>query len=65
MALYGRRFILLVQQGVQLPSNLQGLYEVRYTGDKLDADVTLKLLDAIQDIENNPLPDRYREQLSA
>jgi hypothetical protein len=65
MALYGRRFILLVQQGVQLPSNLQGLYEVRYTGDKLDADVTLRLLDAIQDIENNPLPDRYREQLSA
>jgi len=65
MALYGRRFILLVQQGVQLPSNLLGLYEVRYTGDKLDADVTLKLLDAIQDIENNPLPDRYREQQSA
>lgn len=61
MALYGRRFILLVQQGVQLPSNLQGLYEVRYTGDKLDADVTLKLLDAIQDIQNNPLPDRYKE----
>jgi predicted nucleotide-binding protein len=61
MALYGRRFILLVQQGVQLPSNLQGLYEVRYTGDKLDADVTLKLLDAIQDIQNNPLPDRYKQ----
>jgi hypothetical protein len=61
MALYGRRFILLVQQGVQLPSNLQGLYEVRYTGDKLDADVTLKLLDSIQDIQNNPLPDRYKE----
>jgi len=61
MALYGRRFILLVQQGVQLPSNLQGLYGVRYTGDKLDADVTLKLLDAIQDIQNNPLPDRYKQ----
>ena len=61
MALYGRRFILLVQQGVQLPSNLQGLYEVRYTGDKLDADVTLKLLDAIQDVQNNPLPDRYKQ----
>jgi hypothetical protein len=65
MALYGRRFILLVQQGVQLPSNLQGLYEVRYTGDRLDADVTLKLLDAIQDIQNHPLPDRYKEQPAA
>jgi len=34
MALYGRRFILLVERGVSLPSNLQGLYEVRYEGDK-------------------------------
>lgn len=32
MAFYGRRFILLVRDGVKLPSNLQGLYEVRYTG---------------------------------
>src|SRR5262249_44581916 len=37
MAFYGRRFILLVQDGVRLPSNLQGLYEVRYSGDTLDA----------------------------
>jgi hypothetical protein len=29
MAIYGRRFILLVRDGVKLPSNLQGLYEVR------------------------------------
>jgi hypothetical protein len=29
MALYGDRFILLVKDGVKLPSNLQGLYEVR------------------------------------
>ncbi len=36
MALYKRRFILLVQDGVRLPSNLQGLYEVRYQGEKLD-----------------------------
>jgi predicted nucleotide-binding protein len=39
MALYGKRFILLVRDGVQLPSNLQGLYEVRYSGEKLDSDV--------------------------
>ena len=62
MALYGRRFILLVQEGVHLPLNLQRIHEVRYTGEKLDADVTLKLLDAIQDIQNHPLPDRYKDQ---
>jgi hypothetical protein len=56
MALYGRRFILLVRDGTGLPSNLQGLYEVRYQGDKLDADVTIKLLKAIRDIKNHPLP---------
>ncbi|MGI8402836.1 MAG: TIR domain-containing protein [Gemmatimonadaceae bacterium] len=32
MALYRRQFILLVENGVTLPSNLQGLYEVRYEG---------------------------------
>jgi len=57
MALYGKRFILLVRYGVQLPSNLRGLYEVRYTGDKLDSDVTIKLLEAIQDIKKHPLPN--------
>ncbi len=59
MALYGRRFILLVREGVALPSNLQGLYEVRYTGDVLDGGATIRLLEAINDIKNNPLPDRY------
>jgi len=34
MALFGRRFILLVREGVQLPSNLQGLYEVRYRANR-------------------------------
>lgn len=60
IALYGRRFILLVREGVELPSNLQGLYEVRYKGDALDGETTIKLLEAINDIKNNPLPDRYR-----
>jgi predicted nucleotide-binding protein len=58
-ALYGRRFILLVKDGVQMPSNLQGLYEVRYTGDILDGNTTMKLLEAITDMQNQPLPDRY------
>jgi predicted nucleotide-binding protein len=38
---------LLVKEGVKLPSNLQGLYEVRYSGDSLDGTVTIKLLEAI------------------
>ena len=56
MALYGRRFILLVREGVKLPSNLQGLYEVRYREDALDGDATIRLLEAINDIKKNPLP---------
>jgi len=47
MALYGQRFILLVRDGVKLPSNLQGLYEVRYSGEALDGDATIKLMEAI------------------
>lgn len=46
MALYGRNFILLVEEGVQLPSNLQGLYECRYSGDELNMPATMKLLKA-------------------
>jgi predicted nucleotide-binding protein len=56
MALYGRRFILIVRQGINLPSNLQGLFEVRYQGDSLDGNATVRLLEAIMDIKNNPLP---------
>lgn len=56
MAFYGRRFILLVKDGVKLPSNLQGLYEVRYPGDTLDAASTIKLLEAMKDIKNYSLP---------
>jgi predicted nucleotide-binding protein len=56
MALFGRRFILLVRDGVRLPSNLQGLYEVRYSGDALDGNTTIRLLEAINDIKNHPLP---------
>ena len=58
MAFYGRRFILLVKEGVKLPSNLQGLYEVRYTDDRLDSTATIKLLEAIKDIKNYALPGK-------
>ena len=49
MALYGRKFILLVESGVRLPSNLQGLYEVRYSGGELGYEATMKLLRAFND----------------
>ena len=56
MALYGRRFILLVRDGLKLPSNLQGLYEVRYQGDTLDGTVTIRLLKAINEMKSVLLP---------
>ena len=49
MALYGRNLILLVEKGIELPSNLQGLYECRYVGDSLDHDATMKLLKAFNE----------------
>jgi hypothetical protein len=52
MALYGRNFILLVEEGTKLPSNLQGLYEVRYEGKSMDAGATMKLLKAFKDFKN-------------
>lgn len=54
MALYKRRFILLVKNGIKLPSNLQGLYEVRYDGDALDGDATIRLLEAINQLKKHP-----------
>lgn len=49
MALFGRKFILLVEDGTMLPSNLQGLYEVRYSGEELDYVSTMKLLKAFNE----------------
>jgi predicted nucleotide-binding protein len=50
MALYGRNFILLVEEGVELPSNLHGLAECRYSGDSLDMAGTMKLLKAFNEL---------------
>jgi hypothetical protein len=58
MALYGHRFILVVKEGVELPSNLQGLYQVRYSGDSLDGAATIKLLESINDMKKRQLPER-------
>lgn len=53
LALYKRNFILLVENGVEVPSNLQGLYQVRYDGDKLDYDATMKLLKAFNEFKTH------------
>ena len=49
MALYGDKFVLLVEEGVRLPSNLQGLYECRYVGDELNLPAAMKLLRAFNE----------------
>jgi predicted nucleotide-binding protein len=52
MALYGNKFVLLVEEGLKLPSNLQGLYECRYKGDELSGGATMKLLKAFNDFKS-------------
>lgn len=56
MALYGDRFILVVRDGVKLPSNLQGLLELRYKGDTLDVNETVRLMEAMKDMKSRGLP---------
>jgi predicted nucleotide-binding protein len=56
MALYGERFILVVHEGVKLPSNLQGLLELRYKGNTLDVNETVKLMGAMKDMKARSLP---------
>ena len=51
LSLYTPNLILLVEDGVDLPSNLHGLYECRYSGEKLDGDATLKVLKALNDFK--------------
>ena len=46
MALYGRNFVLLAEDQVALPLNLQGLYECRYRGDELNMTAMMELLRA-------------------
>jgi predicted nucleotide-binding protein len=56
MALFGQRFVLVVKEGVKLPSNLQGLLVLFYKGETLDMEETIKLLEAINDIKKRALP---------
>jgi Predicted nucleotide-binding protein containing TIR-like domain len=46
MALYGLNFVLLVEDQVALPLNLQGLCECRYRGDELNMPAMMELLRA-------------------
>ncbi len=52
MALWGDNYILLVEEGTKLPSNLQGLYEARYQGTALDHDATMKLLRTFKEFKS-------------
>ncbi|HEU0180038.1 MAG TPA: TIR domain-containing protein [Blastocatellia bacterium] len=45
------RFVLVVEQGVELPSNLQGLYQCRYTGDGLDFDAVMKIQETLKGLK--------------
>jgi predicted nucleotide-binding protein len=51
MALYPDRYILLVEEGVKLPSNISGLYQCRYEGKDLGFDAAMKLLAAFNRFE--------------
>jgi predicted nucleotide-binding protein len=51
MALYRERFVLVVEEGIDLPSNLQGLYQSRYTGDGLDFDAGMKIQEALRGLK--------------
>ncbi|HKR04803.1 MAG TPA: TIR domain-containing protein [Bacteroidia bacterium] len=44
IALYGKKFVLLCERSLKLPSNLQGLYRCDYDGKELSYDATMKLL---------------------
>jgi len=48
MALYHGRFILVVEDGVALPSNLSGMYESRYSGSSIEFQAGMRILKALR-----------------
>jgi predicted nucleotide-binding protein len=54
MALYGREFVLLVEDAVQLPPCLRGLRECRYTGNELNMPPMMRLLRAFGSFTHLP-----------
>lgn len=53
IALYGKKFILLCEHTVKLPSNLQGLYRCNYEGKELSYEATMKLLKAFNEFRTS------------
>jgi predicted nucleotide-binding protein len=53
MALYRGRFILVVEDGVTLPSNLQGLYQSRYSGSAIEFQTGMQILKALRGLREN------------
>lgn len=53
IALFKNRVILLCKKGIQLPSNLQGLYRCEYEGEQLDYQATMKLLKTFSEFRKN------------
>jgi hypothetical protein len=39
-----------------VPSNLQGLLELRYKGDTLDVNETVRMMEAMKDMKGRALP---------
>jgi predicted nucleotide-binding protein len=48
MALYGREFVLLVEDAIELPPSLHGLCECRYSGNELNMPAMMQLLRAFK-----------------
>jgi hypothetical protein len=46
MALYGREFVLLIEDAIELPPNLHGLRECRYSGNEFNMPGMMRLLRA-------------------
>lgn len=53
MALYGHNIILIVEDGVELPSALHGLQKCQYSGKEIDGRSIMKLLRAFNDFDFN------------
>jgi predicted nucleotide-binding protein len=54
MALYGREFVLLVEETIELPPCLRGLRECRYSGDGLNMPAMMRLLRAFGSVAQGP-----------
>ncbi len=49
LSLFNGRLVILAEDGVNLPSNLEGIVEVRYRGDELTYSAAMNLLKKFHD----------------